>query len=532
MRTPDARRDHSAPNPSAPLMPPLGVIAMNRMAFGPRPGDLADFEALGGNDDARLTAFVDQQLDPASIDDTEADSRISASGYSTLGKSLPQLWNDHAVADGEWSDRIRPIVETIFSTLLRAVHSRRQLFEVMTDFWHNHFSVYGWGFYEAPTWVAYDRDVVRANALGNFRTLLEAVAKSTPMLVYLDNYLSSEEGPNENYARELMELHTLGDENYYGTLPRNQVPVDGDGIQVGFVEEDVFAVSRALTGWSLDADPWWDLESGNGSYYYRGDWHDTAEKNVLGVILPAGQAAEKDGHDVLDLLAFHPGTAKFVCRKLCRRLIGDFPPQTVVDAAAQTFLAHTAAPDQLARVIRTILLSDEFKTTWGQKIKRPFDALVSSLRAAGRDFPFIEDDPETESLDWQFYLTGHYSFSWHPPNGYPDFAEAWVSSGPRVMTWRLTNWLMDYNWSIDEFRLDMTAETPAGVRTANALADYWIDRVLGRPISDSDRQEIVDFMAQGHNPDLDLPLDNDEDTQSRLQSLVGLLFMSPEFQWR
>ncbi len=523
----------STPPPASPgTQPPLAVQAWNRLAFGPAPGDLAAFDGLGPDDDVRLTALVDQQLDPGSISDTACDAKIAASGYTTLNKSLSQLWADHVVADVEWSDRIRPLVETIFVTLLRGVHSRRQLFEVLADFWHNHFSIYGWGFYEAPTWVHYDRDVIRANALGNFRTLLEAVAKSTPMLIYLDNYLSSDDGPNENYARELMELHALGDENYYGTIPRSQVPVDGNGLQVGFVDEDVFAVTRALTGWSLDADPWWDLETGNGGYYYRHDWHDTGEKNVLGQILPAGQAPEKDGLDVLDILASHPGTAKFVCRKLCRRLIGDFPPETVVDAAAQTFLANTAASDQIARVVRTILLSSEFRSSWAAKIKRPFDIIVSSLRAANADLPFIEDHPESESLDWRFYQTGHYSFAWHPPNGYPDFAEAWVSSGPRVMTWRLTNWLVDYNWTDDEYRIDLRAETPAGVRSANALVDYWLDRVLGRTISDSDRTRIVEFMAQGHNPDLDLPLDTDDDVQSRLQSMVGLLFMSPEFQWR
>ncbi|MFQ5351212.1 MAG: DUF1800 family protein, partial [Thermoanaerobaculia bacterium] len=253
-----------------PALPALGVVLLNRAGFGPRPGELEQFTALGATDAERLQAWVDQQLDPAILDDSEADARVAASGYTTLGKTLTQLWADHVVPDElPWQDRIRPIAETELVTFLRGVYSRRQLFEVMTEFWHNHFSVYGWESYEAATWVHYDRDVIRGNALGNFRQMLEAVAKSTPMLLYLDNWLSSQDGPNENYARELLELHTLGDDNYFGTVPRSEVPVDGNGIQVGFVDEDVFAVTRCLTGWSLDGDPWWDLTSGNGGYYYR-----------------------------------------------------------------------------------------------------------------------------------------------------------------------------------------------------------------------------------------------------------------------
>jgi len=522
----------SAPEAMDPALPPLGVVVLNRAAFGPRPGDLAAFEALGGNDDDRLTAWITEQINPGSIVDTEADVRMAASGFTALGKPLAQLWAEHVVADPPWSDRIRPIVETTFATFLRATYSRRQLFEVMVDFWHNHFSVYGWEFYEAPTWVHYDRDVIRANALGNFRTFLGAVAQSTPMLFYLDSWLNSEDGPNENYARELLELHTLGDENYYGAVPRNQVPVDGNGVQLGFVDEDVFAVTRCLTGWSIDGDPWWDPESGNGGYLYRPSWHDNGSKNVLGVTLPGSQPDEKDGNDLLDILAAHPGTARFVCRKLCRRLIGDFPSESIVEAAAQVFESNLSAADQIAQVVQTILLSSEFRTTWGGKIKRPFDVVTSALRAGGADFPFIEGDSDSETFDWLFYNTGHYPFAWHPPNGYPDVSEAWVSSGPRVLSWRLLNWLVDVTDNSSAYRLDAFAQTPAGVRSPNALADYWIDRILGHPIGASDRQEIVDFMGQGRNPDFDLPLDSDEDTLERLQSMVGLLFLSPEFLWR
>ncbi|MFQ5350031.1 MAG: DUF1800 family protein, partial [Thermoanaerobaculia bacterium] len=262
------------------------------------------------------------------------------------------------------------------------------------------------------------------------------------------------------------------------------------------------------------------------------DWHDTSAKNVLGVDLPAAQAPEKDGLDVLDILANHPGTGRFVAGKLCRRLLGDFPPASVVDAAAAVFTAQVAAPDQIAQVVRTILLSPEFAATFGAKVKRPFEIVVSAMRAGGADFPFIEDDPDSDSFDWQFYLTGHSLFAWHPPNGYPDVSGAWVGTSARVMTWRLCNWLVDVEDDNENYRLDATAQTPAGVRSANDLVDFWIDRVFGRPLETATRQELVDFMAQGHNPSFDLPLDTDEDTRERLQSMLGLMFLSPEFLWR
>ncbi len=519
---PELFTPHSTP-------PPAGVLAYHRAAFGPRPGDLDDFDALGTTDPERLQIWVDQQLDPAGIDDSDAENRIAASGYTTLNKTLQQLWVDHAVAEPPWQERIRPATETMLVTHLKAVYSRRQLFEVLADFWHNHFNVYAYDFWQGPVWVHYDRDVIRPHLLGNFRQMVEAVAKSTAMLFYLDNWLNSLDGPNENFARELLELHTLGAENYYGTIPRDQVPDGPGGVKVGFVDEDVFSVARCFTGWSISGDPWWDPYTGDGTFLYRHDWHEPAAKNVLGVDLPAGQGPEQDGHDVLDLLASHPGTGRFIAGKLCRRLIGDSPPQGVVDAAAAVFTSQAAAADQLAQVVRTILLSPAFLATWGDKVKRPFEIATSALRAGDADFPFVIDDEDTDTFRWLYYNTGQNLFSWHPPNGYPDSAEAWVTSSPRVMSWRLLNWLVDVTDPSGNRRLDAYAATPPQVRSANQLANFWIDRLLGRAMPAQERQEIVDFMAQGHNPDFDLPLDSDPEVRDRLQSMVGLVFMSPEF---
>ena len=196
-----------------PPAPSAAVIALNRMGFGPRPGDVDAFNALGANDTQRMQAYVAQQLNPDALDDTDLENRLTAANFTTLNKTLLQLWADHVVADPPYQERIRPMTETESMTFMRAIWSKKQLFEVMVEFWHSHFSIYGRDFSIAPIWVHYDREVIRANALGNFRQMLEADASSTAMLLYLDNYANSADGPNENYAaRALRAAHPGGGE--------------------------------------------------------------------------------------------------------------------------------------------------------------------------------------------------------------------------------------------------------------------------------------------------------------------------------
>jgi uncharacterized protein (DUF1800 family) len=504
--------------PSAPL------VALNRMGFGPRPGDITAFIGLGDTVAERMLAYVDQQVNPQLIDDSACDARINAAGFTTLNKSQGQLWLDHVEADVSWSERMRPFFEIERLAFLRAVHSRRQLQEVLADFWHNHFNVYGYDYWCGPLWVHYDRDVIRANLFGNFRQMLGAVAKSPCMLYFLDNYTSTSAGPNENFARELVELHTLGAENYLGVMRQTDVPLDGGGYPIGYVDDDVFEITRCLTGWTFDFD--------TGLFEYRGDWHDKWQKNVLGRFIPANQGEQQDGADVLDLLAYHPGTARHIAGKLCRRLISDNPPQTVVDAAAAVFHQERFSADQLSQVVQTILLSDEFLNTWGEKIKRPFEIVVSVMRATNAQFSFALNEDECDSLLWQYDQAGQPLFSWRAPDGYSDLREDWQSATPRVMSWRLCNWLMDVENDNDIHYCNVLGQTPPDVRTANEIADFWIGRVLRRPMSPADRLEIVQFMAQGHNPDFNLPLGSDWDTQERLRSMVALICMSPAFLWR
>ena len=537
MRRPRPTIERGAVERSSPPLPFISIIALNRMAYGPASGDTGAFSALGSTASERMSAYVAQQLDPSSIPDTDLENRLASAGFASVGLSsnpnnyLATLWdwyiNDNAPG-GNTSSSI-PRDELIRATFMRAMYSKRQLEQVMVRFWLNHFNVY----IEHSSFVRatfpHLELVVRQNAFGNFRTLLEAVAKSPAMLYYLDNYTSSDAGPNENFCRELFELHTLGSENYQGTKLQSQVPLDGEGLPIGYVDADVFEATRCFTGWSFSYGV--DGDGDTGLFHYRPAWHDRFQKNVLGKFIPQDQSDMKDARDVLDTLAAHPGTGRHIAGKLCRRFISDNPPQSIIDAAAELFTAQWQAPDQLKQVMELILLSPEFSSTWGEKIKQPFEVAVSALRAASANFTLKMNDSDTNSFLYRFSETGEEPFHWPAPNGFPDSRGAWMRMKPRLMSWRLCGWLVDFEKSSGIYYLNILGQTPASVRSANELADFWIGRILKRPMSAEDREEIVQFMAQGFNPDLDLNL-NDEDTADRLRSMVGLILMSPDFLWR
>lgn len=512
---------------SLPVLPTLGLIALNRMGYGARPGDLAAFNALAATPDSCLDAYVEQQLNPTAIDDSACDALIAGQGFTTLNKMLPQLWADHIKREGiSYGERILPAIETEKVTFLKAVYSKRQLFEVLTEHWFNHFNIYGWDSSTAPVMVHYDRDVIRSNVLGNFRTMLDAVAKSPSMLYYLDNQSNSGGNPNENYARELFELHTLGAENYLGVVPliindngsyTHPAPKDAEGKPLLYVDADVYGATTCFTGWRIDND--------TGLFRFDDKAHFPYQKVVLGRLIPEAQGV-KDGSDVLDMLAKHPGTARYLCRKLCRRLISDNPPERIVQAAADVFLANVNAHDQLKQVTRTILLSPEFRTSWAQKIKRPFEHVVSILRAAEADFT-----PKDDFIN-NYDTMGQPLFSWSPPDGYPDVKESWSSTMPMLQRWRMVNFLIE--WKVggegaDKDNRRLNFANPAGVVTPNAIVDHWSLRLLGFVLPAQERQYAVAFMANGRNPDFELPVTQ---INERLPYLVGLLFMSPSFQWR
>lgn len=523
MREPGPLRAAYAAEPEP--FPSLAVIALNRMGFGPRPGDLTRFQGMGATDGERLEAYVEQQLHPESIDDSAVEQRLTAAGFTTLKKSRDQLWEDHARGTqvGDYNLRTLPFQEVERATLARAIYSERQLLEVLADFWHNHFNIQANEYWIGPLWAHQDREIIRANVFGNFRKMLEDVATSFPMLIYLDNVSNTRAGPNENYARELFELHTLGAENYYGVRSVDDVPLDERGVPIAYVDEDVYEAARAFTGWGGDYEA--------GLFEYDHDEHDRFRKEVMRKRWSADQAYQKEGRDIFDLLAAHPGTGRHIARKLCRRLVSDSPPQRLVEEAAAVFTAQRNAPDQLRQVVRTILLSPEFAGTWGQKVKRPLEFFASSIRAVGGELPLKFGD---RYADWfvRFYREASQPlFQWATPDGYPDTRARWLSSHPMVVNWRICNGIVEvknFNWDSKPFKLfDPFVQMPVDVRSPVKMVDFWIQRVLGWPLAASAREDLIDFTARGRDPELDINV-AEEFSRERVWAMIGLLLMSPQ----
>lgn len=536
--------------------PPAVVRWLGKATFGFTLAELAAFDALGSTDEARWNAWLDQQLAPNGIDDGACDARLTAAGYQTLGKSLQALWSQHHGETESYYLRMLPLYETEQATLIRAVYSRRQLHERMVGFWHDHFSVFGGDYDCAPVFVHYDRDVIRAHAFGNFRSMLGAVARSTAMMYYLDNYASRGANFNENYARELLELHTLGAENYYGPGDPFEVPcLDGRDIHcegtlpAGYVDNDVYEAAAALTGWTIRNGHWQFPNENDGTFVYRAEWHQHSNKFFLGRYFPANQPAMADGEQVLDRLCEHPGTARFIAGKLCRRFVGESASASLIDSVAATFLAEREAPDQNARVLRAVLASAEFKAAWGDGMKRPFEAAVAALRGLGADFTPQPDNTSAWTTTEEFFSllqqTGHRPFRWGPPNGYPDTRRAWGSTGALAMTLKLVARLpelrQDRNNTSSPYLADILAQTKAVLpdpaqRTATAIIDYWCARLLGwqpQPLAGV----ATAFLRQNAGAGEPLDLDTEEwrtgdlkrhYTQSRLRTAVGMLLMSPD----
>ncbi len=279
----------------------------------------------------------------------------------------------------------------VCATTIRAVHSRWQLREVLTDFWHNHFNVSA----VADNLIAvvlptYDGDVIRRHALGNFRELLEAVAKSAAMQIYLNNRSSRGGAANENYARELFELPTLGHPAYLNALYNRWRDVPGalDGRPQGYIDQDVYEAARAFTGWSIEDGA--GIGAGRrlpttGKFVYVENWHDNYQKRVLATEFDPYQSPLADGRRVLDMIADHPATARYVCDKLCRRLVSDTPDAAVVSAAVKAWTEDRRKPDQIARTVEAIVHSDAFRRSAGTKVKRPLELYASFARATGID---------------------------------------------------------------------------------------------------------------------------------------------------
>lgn len=559
-------------------LPPLAVIVYNRLAYGPRPNDIAAFNSRPGDDIAKLTAWVDEQLNPASIVDAECDARLAAARikirydadmnnkYPAVNEARPlQLLNSNTadlwqrVSNGAWPERMRGFEEVRVATWLRARHSERQLYELLVDFWHNHFNVNaGAEAMIASMLPVYDRAVIRTHALGNFRVFLEEVAKSTVMMYYLDNYnnvASGGEGGNENYARELFELHTFSTDNYFKFYDdRTQIPKLPDGVTpAGYIDGDVYEAASCLTGWTINKT--------NGNFVFDPNTHYNGTKEVLGRIIRPSDVdvkgnPQREAQIVYDMLANHPGVARNIIGKLCRRLISDdiSAMGDLIDEAVAVWIAQKDAPDQLRQVVRVILLSAEFRATWGKKVKRPFEAVMSYLRATNAELPIDvaslpksntnpTPDPNKggfwDGLFWTYGPTGHRLFEWPTPTGHPDLATYWTSTNSTLRRWNLP-YLLTQEWSGNVKMPDITDWNPdAETRTVTQIVDAWIERLFGYAIPDASRQAIITFFAAGSSP-IERPKptakapdwNNNDGLKQRYISMIQLLVATPGYHNR
>jgi uncharacterized protein (DUF1800 family) len=353
----------------------------------------------------------------------------------TLDAPLESLWH---LADWEnkmgWEERVRPAREIIAATSLRAATSEAQLRETVVDFWRDHFTV-NWEASEdvAVSLPLYDK-TLRQHAFGNFREMLEAVATSTAMLSYLNNGSSRASPANENYARELFELHTLGSAAYLNEKYDRwrEVPGADQERPHGYIDQDVYEAARAFTGWTYAAGQY--VSEGinlpkTGAFTYTEAWHDPYQKRVLAREFAPYAGPMQDGLRVLDLAAFHPATAQHICRRLCQRFVADSPPASLVDKATDVFMQHAKAKDQLAHVIRFILLSPEFAAA-PDRLQRPLFLVAAMQRATGVT---VKADAE---LQYIIESMGQRVYAWHTPAGHPLMSSYWQSQGLVLRRWR------------------------------------------------------------------------------------------------
>ena len=421
-------------------------LYLNRLTFGASAADLADLDARGpvgwldhqlslpATDPAldarlqlaRLRIAYDAESDENGHSWPAADDLRPLSALTADPADLAQLVNwDIGMS---YIERIRPAHEVLAASLIRAVHAPAQLREVMTQFWHDHFNVNSQKNEFCAAFFASHDAALRQHALGNFRVLLGEMARSASMLYYLNNNESRASPANENYARELLELHTMGAAAYLNDLYSNwhDVPGAEDGLAAGYIDQDVYEVARAFTGWSVGDGSY--VSEGvttprSGQFHYVEAWHDPYQKRILGVEFPPNRAAMADGDQVLDMLAVHPATARFVCEKIARRLLADAPDPALVAELAQVFAAHADAPDQIAQVVRALVLHPSFATTPPQKLRRPFEVLTALYRATGAEVSADEND-----FQWPLMRAGWAQHEYGPPTGHPDVMGAWTGA--------------------------------------------------------------------------------------------------------
>lgn len=492
-----APRTPSAPSPSAAIQTgeAFALHLVRRTTYGATPELLEEVRTLG------TATWLERQLTPDSIDDGVCDLVLAR--FPHYFSDPPRMHAEHD--NGSWAG----MQDTVRAAFTRACWSKRQLLEVMVDFWSNHLNT------TAPSsevWSSKgweDRHVIRPHALGRFSDMLLASARSPAMLHYLDGASSRKADPNENYGRELLELHTLGR-------------------TAGYTQADVVATARALTGRSTWT-PWNKGVAENlGTFRYRADWHHVGPLEVLDWSHPNGSAADgvEVGDSLLRYLATHPATAARIAHKLCVRFVADDPPQALVERLAAVYLASGTA---VVPVLRALLTSPEFAASAGQKYRRPFEDVVASVRTLGIE-PAPAGVKAISSLVWELGQVGHAPFGWHPPDGYPDVAAAWTGTGNVLGRWNLHVGLAQGWWKEGVLYpgTSLYARLLPGAKPASRaeLVTATADRLMpGSPLPPAHRDALVTFLG-GAGPV------KPGDTGGLYPILVALLLDSPAWSVR
>ncbi|GAA2354605.1 DUF1800 domain-containing protein [Dactylosporangium salmoneum] len=423
---------------------------LRRATFGPTPGDVALVKQVG------IDAWIDQQLDPAKVDDPVADAALKAVPTATMSTADIRS----SVKDGD----NKPQYELTRAVLARQMWSSRQLLEVMVDFWNNHLNVTspfdgGWDV-RGP----YDVGVIRQHALGKFSDMLIASARDPAMMRYLDNTSSDKRNVNENYGRELLELHTVG--------------IDG-----GYNEKDVRNSAYLMTGRTATRE---------GTFKYDQNKHWTGAVKVLG--FQHANKSAKDGLAVGDAyllyLATHPSTARYIARKLCVRFVCDTPPQGLVDRLAKTYQESGSA---IAPVLKVLFRSLEFWIATGLKTRRPLENFVATARVVGTQ-PGADTAKALEDLYNFTNKLGQPPLGWGPPDGYPDVATAWSSAAGMLETWNAHRAFVGGQWKgLTNPKADSLVTQPAA--TLGTYLDVLANRLIFQPMQPNEKDALIKFLG-------------------------------------
>jgi|CXWL01.1.fsa_nt_gi uncharacterized protein (DUF1800 family) len=437
---------------------------VQRTTLGATQAGLARIAQLG------YVGYLNEQLNYAALDDRALEAQLTEA-FPRINWTPAQLYHD------ESEEGYGASYELMMATLYRQIHSPRQLFETMCVFWSDHFSIDINADTGALFKLADQRNVIRRHAMTTFPRLLAASAHSAAMLAYLTNDSNYADHPNENYARELLELHTLG-------------------VDQGYTQEDVREVARCFTGWAYS----WEDDATLGRFQFYADVHDDGEKRVLGVVIPAGGGIS-DGERVLEILARHPNTATFIARKLLHFFWGYEPPASYVARIATVYRNTGGSIKAMLRV----LLQRGWMATATSKLKRPAHLVTSAIRAVGG----VAEEP-WYLLD-QTYTMGHLPFSWTPPNGYPDSRDYW--QGFLLNRWNFPTSLIYPDWSSVTF--DVSWLPPS--RTPLVLVNTLDTVLFGGTMSAATRAQLQAFLQGPRNED-------------RIRQALGLALSSPDFQ--